>query len=121
MRWTSKLAVTPQELLLLVNSERRGDLLKARLPARPGHPRALLTMLEGLALWSGEPLRTVISAGESVQVGCALGLFGDDLWPAGSPLVQFDPAVPASRKRLRGLGDFRAVRRGRAVTERGEP
>ncbi len=119
MRWTSRLAVTPQELRLLVDSKQRGDLLKARLPARPGHPRALLTMLEGLALWSGEPLRAVISAGESVQVGCALGLFGDELWPAGSALVQFDPAVLGSRRHLRGLGDFRAVRRG-YVTERSQ-
>ena len=121
MRWTGKLAVTPHELRLLVDSEERGDLLKARLPARPGHPRALLTVLEGLALWSGEPLRAVISADKSVQIGCALGLFGDELWPGGSALVQFDPAVPGSRRRLRGLGDFRAVRRGYAVTERSEP
>ena len=69
-------------------------------------------MLEGLALWSGERLHAVISAGESVQVGYALGLFGDDLWPSGSALVRFDPAVPGRRRRLRGLGDFRDVRRG---------
>ena len=112
MTWTGKLSVTRHELRLLVESEEQGDLLKARLPARPRHPRALLTMLEGLALWSGERLHAVISAGESVQVGYALGLFGDDLWPSGSALVRFDPAVPGRRRRLRGLGDFRDVRRG---------
>jgi hypothetical protein len=121
MRWTGKLAMTPRELRLLVESEDQGDLVKARLPARPGHPRALLTMLEGLALWNGHRLRVVISADESAQVGCALGLFGDELWPMGSALVQFDPAVPGRRRRLRGLGDFRAVRRGTTHTDRGEP
>jgi len=111
MSWTSKLSVTPAELLLLVQSEAGDDLLKARLPARPRHPRALLTMLEGLALWSGNPLCAVISADESVQIGCALGLFGGELWPAESQLVRFDAAVPGNRRRLRGMGDFRALRR----------
>lgn len=115
MAWTSKQAVTHTELQLLVQSEADGDLLKARLPSRPRHPRALLTMLEGLALWSGSPLCAVISADESAQVGCALGLFGSELWPAESQLVRFDAAVHGNRKRLRGLGDFRALRRGRAA------
>ena len=121
MTWTSKLAVTRTELQLLVQSEAGGDLLKARLPARPRHPRALLTMLEGLALWSGSRLCAVISADESVRVGCALDLFGGELWPAESQLVRFDPAVPGNRRCLRGLGDFRALRRGRGEVERSKP
>lgn len=116
MSWTSKLSVTPSELQLLVQNEAGDDLLKARLPARPRHPRALLTMLEGLALWSGSPLCAVICADESVQIGCALGLFGGgELWPAESQLVRFDVAAPGNRRRLRGMGDFRALRRSRAA------
>lgn len=112
MTWTSKLKMTTRELPLLVNSRECGDVVKARLPSRPHHPRALLTMLQGLALWSGSPMWPVISADNSVQIGCAWALFGDELWPAESQFVRFEPGVPDSRKRLRG-GDFRALRPGR--------
>jgi len=118
MAWTCKLAVTPNEVRLLIQSSETGDLLKARLPAQARHPRALLTMLEGVALWSGSPLCAAISADESVQIGCALGLFGDEPRQAESPLVRFEPAAPVSRKVLRGMGDFRALRRVESGRER---
>ena len=121
MSWISKLAISPQQLQLLVQSHDRSDLLKARLPSRARHPRALLTMLEGLALYSGGPICGVISADASVEVGCELGLFGNDLWPAESALVRLEPAVRAHPKRLRGLGDFRSLRRAARSTERSEP
>lgn len=120
MTWTCKLAVTPSEVQLLIQGDETGDLLKARLPAQARHPRALLTMLEGVALWSGSPLCAVISADESVQIGCALGLFGDEPWQAESPLVRFEPAARANRRSLRGMGDFRALRRGQRTADRGE-
>jgi hypothetical protein len=88
----------------------QGDLLKARLPGRPPHPRALLTLLEGLALWSGHPMCTVISAACDAAPTPDSILFGDELWPGESPLVRFEVAIPGCRKRLPGLGDFRAVR-----------
>lgn len=119
MTWRCKLAVTPNEVQLLIQSEERGDLLKARLPAQARHPRALLTMLEGVALWSGSPLCAAISADESVQVGCTLGLFGEEPWQAESQLVRFEPAARACRRVLRGMGDFRALRRGGCVGEWG--
>jgi hypothetical protein len=118
MMWTCKLAVTPSEVKLLVRSD--NDLLKARLPAQVRHPRALLTMLEGLALWSGSAICAAISADESAQIGCALGLFGDGLWPADNQLVRFEPAGRASPRRLRGMGDFRALRQGRGAVNRRE-
>lgn len=118
MTWTCKLEVSPSEMRMLIRSDESGDLLKARLPARACHPRALLTMLEGVALWSGSPLCAAVSADESVQIGCALGLFGDEPWPAESPLVRFEPAVRANPKALRGMGDFRALRRAYAADGR---
>ena len=89
-----------------------GDLLKARLDTRPCHPRALLTLLEGLSLWSGEPLRVALSVDEDCHGFAGSTLLGDELWPAESPLVRFEP-VQRDRpvRRLLGLGDFRAVRR----------
>lgn len=38
--WTSSLRVSPREASLLIEDEERGDLLKARLPLSPRHPRA---------------------------------------------------------------------------------
>jgi hypothetical protein len=115
--WTCKLAMTPNEVQLLIQSDKIGDLLKARLTAEAGHPRALITLLEEVALWSGGLLGAAISADESVQIGCALGVFGDEPWQAESPLVRFEPAARANPKALRGMGDFRALRRGRRAAE----
>jgi hypothetical protein len=52
--WPTTLRIGDENLKLLVTSPEGDDLLKARLPHRPPHPRALLTLLEGVALWSGE-------------------------------------------------------------------
>lgn len=109
--WTGALRVTPREARVLLHDQERGDLLKARLPMPPRHPRALLTLLEGAALWSGHPLVVVLSAADASTSWLGSGLFGDELWPGESPLVRFTVAAPGCRKRLSGLGDFRAVRR----------
>jgi len=53
--WSTTLRIGA-DMKLLVTSPEGDDLVKARLPLRPPHPRALLTMLEGIALFSGEPL-----------------------------------------------------------------
>ena len=103
-----------KELKLLATSPEGDALLKARLPLRPPHPRALLTLLEGVALWSGEPLYVVISAGEHRDDWLGCETWADELWPTESPLVRFDfaiPPPPRPRRTLRGVGDFRAVRR----------
>jgi hypothetical protein len=107
--WKPSLQVSRGEVLVLVTSE-TGDLLKARLPLSPRHPRALLTLLEGLSLWSGQPLVVAVSAGAS-SVGVASGLFGDDLMPAESQLVRFHVGHDRRARRLRGVADFRALRR----------
>ena len=64
------------------------DLLKARLPVRSRHPRALLTLLEGVALCSGEPLYAVISAGKYREDWLGSEQWGEELWPDESALVQ---------------------------------
>ena len=109
--WESTLRVTRHEAKLLVRND-RGDLLKARLEPSPCHPRALLTLLEGLALWSGHPLPVALSVDDDCRGYPGSTLFGDELWPAESQLVRFDIVLPARRaRRLEGLGDFRAARR----------
>ena len=111
--WPTTLRIGGKELKLLVTSPDGDDLLKARLPVRPPHPRALLTLLEGVALWSGEPVLAVISAGAHREEWLASDAWGDELWPTESQLVHFDYATPPVRARrtLVGAGDFRGLRR----------
>lgn len=105
--WKCALRASPEEVRLVVTERNGSDMLKARLTPRPCHPRALLTLLEGLSLWSGAILPTAVSAEDPYPSG----LFGDDLWPAESQLVRFNIVSPARRRaRLDGLGDFRALR-----------
>lgn len=109
--WTSQILPDRAQVRLLVTDEQRHDVLKARLPPHPSHPRALLTLLEGLALYSGQRLCTVICAADESVPWLGSGLFGDEWWPAESSLVQFEIAEPGRRRRLRGLGDFGALRK----------
>ena len=109
--WRCSLRVTERHATILVTSP-EGDLLKARLDTRPCHPRALLTLLEGLSLWCGEPLSVALSVAERSHASHGSTLFGDELFPAESCLVRFERVERGSRKvRLGGLGDFRALRR----------
>lgn len=111
--WQCTLRVTQHEAKLLLTDPQQGDLLKARLDRHPRHPRALLTLLEGLSLWSGCRLCVALHVDERCQPWPGSTLLGDELWPAESPLVQFDIAHRVRRKaRLSGLGDFRTVRKG---------
>lgn len=87
-------------------------LLKARLPLDPGHPRAVITVLEGLALWSGRSLPVALGVGASSR-SYVEGLLPDG--PAWmSPLVDIhvvDYPARRSGRRLQGVGDFRNVLR----------
>ena len=111
-QWPTTLRIGCTDLKLLVTSPQGDDLLKARLPLLTSHPRALLTLLEGLALWSGAPLHVVISASAQRDDWLFSETWGDDLWPPESPLVHFDFAIPRRAHRtLVGIGDFSEVRR----------
>lgn len=106
--WNVTLCPTKGALKLLVE-DLRGDLLKARLPLAPEHPRALLTLLEGLALWVGEPICAVISADDPPILTCGGTLFGNDHWPVESTMVRFEQRPSGHRRRISGLGDFRPL------------
>jgi hypothetical protein len=110
--WKGSVRLTTRDVKVLVQDPQKGDLLKARLPLSAQHPRALLTLLEGIALWRGQPLRTVVvSAGEGCLSWSGSGLFGDELWPGDSQLVRYEIGGRDSRRRLLvGLGDFRPLR-----------
>lgn len=73
-------------------TEQRGAGRSAQGAAgsRPSHPRALLTLLEGLSLWNGQPLYVALHVDENCLSEPGSMLLGDELWPAESALVQFE-------------------------------
>ena len=97
------------DVKLLITDEAGDDRLKAILPSRPYHPRALLTLLEGAALWAGQPLSAAIAAGSRADLSLDAALFGGGIWPDESALVRFDAAPDRPRRRIRGPGDFRQL------------
>jgi hypothetical protein len=109
--WKTILQLTPRVARLLVTDHERNEVLKAVLPPFPQHPRALITCLEGLALWSGQALCAAISAEPSVDRRCVEAFFGDGLLPVDSALVRFDYlSAPGRRRTIPGVGDFRQLR-----------
>lgn len=108
-RWQCTLRVTQSQAKLLL-TDSNGDLLKARMDLSPRHPRALLTLLEGLSLWSGQLLCVALSVDDSCRQW-PVSLLGDELWPTETQLVRFDIVQPARRRsKLAGVGDFRQLR-----------
>ena len=88
--------------------------LTARLPHGPRHPRAVTTLAEALALWSGRPLRVVIAA-EGRGAFCATTPWLDTFEVLTRPalvavLCARHDVVPADPLPGEGLGDFRDVR-----------
>ena len=111
--WMVSVRCMPTEAKVLVTDTWLGrDLLKARLPASPGHPRALLTLCEGLALWHGVPLCAAVSADENAKLCFERIFYGGGLVPPDSPLVTLEvrPLRARSRRGRGGLGDFRQLR-----------
>jgi hypothetical protein len=99
----------PSEVKLVTRAPERGDVLRARLPLHPQHPRALLTLLESLALWRGQPVRVAIDAAVPFQSWLDSGAFGDELYPADSPLVAFEVALHGRHVARLRLDDLRHI------------
>ena len=108
--WRPVLSFGAREMRVLVTDSDGSDLLKASLPLPARHPRAMLTLIESLALWSGERIGAVISAADRSQPGAT---WLDETWPDESPLVRFDFVAPREKRRRRidGVSDFRDLRR----------
>ena len=88
-----------------------GDLLKAKLPLRSEHPRALMMLLEALALWQGAKLDAVQYVDAKAPDYIDWAFPNADLHGHRSPLVDFSTCVHGYAKdRIRGVGDFRQLR-----------
>lgn len=97
--WLVTMELRQKTIWIWVSEGHGRSLLRAELPL-PQHPRALLMVLEGLALCSGERLFAVLGVDHPVSDSLGLGGFGSEDWPEDSDLVQFfirQPARPAHR------------------------
>lgn len=95
--------------ILVMSSE--GDLVKAKLPHRREHPRALVTVLEGLAMWQGDLLEAVHFVDARAPGSIDWAFPGADLGGHRSPLVDFSTRMHGHAKgRIHGVGDFRQLR-----------
>ena len=108
--WRARVEVQPRQVKVLV-TDSEGDVLRARLARPPCHPRALLTLLEGIALWSGARLSSAIHVGPEADELWLGEPDGSWLWPEDSALVRFDFVEPRKPRRLRGLGSLRELLR----------
>jgi hypothetical protein len=108
---TVVVAPEPMRVRMLV---RRGgrDMMKAVLgPVQTAHPRAVATLLEGLALWHQQCLGVVLCVDDPFD-GCALGLC--DALGFGARNVHYEVGIAQlglHRRALTGIGDFSDLRR----------
>lgn len=108
--WTVSVQCTRYETKLRV-TELGDDLLRARLDPAPRHPRALVTLCEGLALWHGSPLRVAVSAASDAMDCFERIFYGGGLVEPTSPLVLLERDLRGARRRSPlKLGDFRTMR-----------
>ena len=81
----------------------RETILKARLPSRPSHLRALPTLLEAIALWEGTKVRAALCAADKDGLSDS-SLYRDAILDFGGPLYDVE-WVPSSH------GEFGDLRR----------
>lgn len=110
------------EWVRVLFTEGPDELLRAILPppSQLHHERAVITFLEGLALWVNAKLHVVLSV-DARAAGCCLGL--TDELGVGVRSLFFDVEVRDRRtrkrrgQRIRGIGDFADVRQLRLVPD----
>jgi hypothetical protein len=108
---TVTVAAQPTHVRLLTMGP-QGEMMRAILgPISNMHPRAAITLLEGLALWHQQQLSVVVAV-DGQDDGSAMGLF--DALGLGERTLHFEVgvAVAGARRprRLHGLGSFRDLR-----------
>jgi hypothetical protein len=110
--WKATMHLGRSAVHLLLTDEENHEILKARLPLRPTHPRAATTLLEGLALWANHPLLVALGADAASAPTSAVWIFGPDRWPEDTALVRFTflAARRPRRHTIAGVGDFRQLR-----------
>lgn len=96
----------PETTRLLLTAWDR-EVLRAALPRSSGHPRAAPTLLEGLALWLGQPLSVVLCAAD-MDASFVPGL--SDEFGIGARTLHYEVELVDPTRRPQGLGGFRDLR-----------
>lgn len=109
--WNAMLNVNSTDTRLLITDCFGHDLLKARLPIHSDHPRALLTLLEGVAMYSGKRICVATSVAADQKILPWYDPLGQGFYSLDSALVRFEfIELTARPRRLRGMGSFRQMR-----------
>ena len=111
LEWKTMVQPTRLAVRLLILDPEGNEVLKARLPSLPQHPRALLALLEAVAMWAGQTVTAAISVPSTLDPRFGEALFHGGPLPVDSALVRFDVVSPRRRRTLPGVGDFRRLRR----------
>lgn len=97
--WTALCRIHRRHVRIKVSQPDGLELLQARLPLPPLHPRALLELLEALARHCGHPVDAVISADARSVTFFDEILYGDALQLGPSALVHVALVQPCTRNR----------------------
>jgi hypothetical protein len=109
---TLSLSAARSRVLLTVGTD---ELMRAILPptSQVQHPRAVASILEGLAMWLDRPPRVVVSADE-LDASFFFGLTDELGLPCNSVYRSVEVVTPPVRRprgrRIDRLGDFRDLR-----------
>ena len=99
----------PRTTRVLAMAGATETILKAHLPARPSHPRALSTLLEAMALWHGTKVRAALCADDEDSIPDA-SIYHDAFLDFGGPLYELEwlPGAGTVRPRrdIALIGDF---------------
>jgi len=89
-------------------------LVKAHLAATPRSSRAMSTLLEGLALWQGAPIRAALCVEPDADTYVTTSYLESVADYGRAPLYEIEVVAPGRRRRQRdrldGMGDFRDLR-----------
>lgn len=111
----------PRSIRILAMRGPRETILKAHLSLCPSSPRAVIALLEGLALWEGAQVRAVLVVDDG-STSSSTTLYRDTFSMFGeqTPLYSLEwvprRAVRRRRDELTGMGDFADLERILAQT-----
>lgn len=108
---------------LMLSRPSVGALLKARLPPKPAHPKAMALLVEALVAWCGEPLCAVIDvdAEEAHRKPEEWARLLGELDSASVTVEWSCVPLESGRDRFLGeMGDFRSARQLLTFTATGQ-
>lgn len=102
------LCPSPRTTRILAMRGPTETILKAHLSLRPSSPRAVVALLEAMALWEGVPVRAALVVDDSSTPSTSTSLYRDTfaLFGDETPLYRLEwvPRAAAARRRRDGLG-----------------